>query len=540
MELYDWQSEALDALREHDFNGVIKVASGKGKTVLAIAAIKEVLDENPGKALVVVPTINLMHQWAKEIEKFMPGKKISFNYGAEKSESGDIIISVINTASKLGFVNSFEIKVLDEIHHYGAELYQGIFSIKTKHTIGLSATPEREDEGDLAIRYGAGKIVYYLHNIDELRERFKMFTVRVPLSLNEYTRYMDFQNEYYKILAMAALDPRMVESAAKRGNKFALRILKIWTEQAKIRHKCESKIRAIKAIKKNEADQKIIIFSESIEFSETLGVELDAIVVHSKLGKKEVLKRLEDFRDIKSGILIAPRMIDEGYDVPDATVAIVASFTRSPRQMIQRDGRVLRRKDFVRRYTLVIEAVEEEKFFGITRKTNMTDIANDGMWLFYDNQFVEDDNFKKEFKKFLENGDDYEEWIIKRLDFACRAEQLDMNFFNAHRLTIERLAVENPGRWSILKPTEVSKKIKIGTSYKEDEQREIKNELRKMNSLLFMPDKLFNGVMRFLEGEEFEMDDEAREYLSKLVSQDRTDFWPEKLFGVMKMFNKLL
>ncbi len=540
MELYDWQEEALTELKKHDYNGVIKVASGKGKTILGIAVIEKVFEEYPdGKALVVVPTINLMYQWKKEVAKFFPEMDVSFWFGGEKDEDGKIVVSVINSASKLEFEKEYAVKILDEVHHYGSELYTSIFSLKTPHTIGLSATPEREDEGDLAIRYGAGRIVYSLNNLEELKRMFKMITIRVPLNTGEYHAYMELQDEYYKLLHMAAIDPKNVQRLAVRGNKYALRILKIWSQQAYIRHMAESKKATIKTIMHAEKDEKTIIFSESIEFSELLGELLEnSIVVHSKFSKKEVISRLEDFRAKESAVLIAPRLIDEGYDVPDANVAIVASFTRSSRQMIQRDGRVLRRKDYARRYTLVIGGVEEEKYFSILRKTNTASLAKDGLWLKYEDGLVDDSACSKELEEYLKHDDDYEEWIVRKLNMCEMAQQLDAGFYEMHRATIDRLRVENPGRWKILCAPEKKKKLLVKTKYSAEEQRALKEQLRRMNSNVFMPTTLFSAVMRCIEGEEFEMDDEAEEYLEKLVEKDRTDYWPKELFGCMKKMKR--
>ena len=112
-------------------------------------------------------------------------------------------MSVINSAVEIE--DEFSIKILDEIHRYGAELYRSIFSLKTEHTIGLSATPEREDEGDFAIRYGAGKIVYSLDNLEELKERFHLCTIRVPFTLEEYEKYMELQREYRQILFFSGM-----------------------------------------------------------------------------------------------------------------------------------------------------------------------------------------------------------------------------------------------------------------------------------------------------------------------------------------------
>jgi superfamily II DNA or RNA helicase len=43
-------------------------------------------------------------------------------------------------------------------------------------------------------------------------------------------------------------------------------------------------------------------------------------------------------------VLAAPRLLDDGVDVPTADLAVIVGASRSRRQMIQRMGRVLRRK----------------------------------------------------------------------------------------------------------------------------------------------------------------------------------------------------
>lgn len=542
MKLYPWQEEAYNELSKHDFNGVVKVASGKGKTVLAIKIIQDILKENKGeKAIVVVPTISLMEQWNKEFEKFAPEIKKSLFYGAKHDRSGDVILSVINTASKLELINEeIAIKVLDEIHHYGAELYQSIFSLRSKHTIGLSATPERNDEGDLAIRFGAGKIVYSLHDLDELKKRFSLCTIRVPFTTGEYSEYIELQREYRQILAMKGINPDRIQSYVRKGNKYALRVLKLWTKMTALRHKATNKLPVIEKLVLAEQDKKIIIFSESIMYSEALHQTLKrSIVVHSELTKKNVLKRLEEFKKLDYGILIAPRMIDEGYDVPDANVAIVASFTRTGRQMIQRDGRLLRRDDLVRRYTLVMKDVEEEKFFSILRQTETQEIAMNGSWLRWENGFIDDLEYKNKCKEYFshENFKQYEDWLINKLDFFQKLEYVETDFYERHKQIIHNLIEEHPRRWKILEkkvdmPKE--KNYSLENNYSDEERRIIKNDLRKLNSRLFLPETFFFALIRYIDEEPFTLDNKDKELLERLNSHMDDELWPENIQKLIK------
>jgi superfamily II DNA or RNA helicase len=54
---------------------------------------------------------------------------------------------------------------------------------------------------------------------------------------------------------------------------------------------------------------------------------------------------LQRFRSGAYTKLISGRVLNEGVDVPDANVAIVVSGSATPREQIQRLGRVLRPKD---------------------------------------------------------------------------------------------------------------------------------------------------------------------------------------------------
>ena len=58
-------------------------------------------------------------------------------------------------------------------------------------------------------------------------------------------------------------------------------------------------------------------------------------------------------------MLAAPRVLDEGVDVPAADLAVIIGASRSRRQMVQRMGRVLRKKADGRRARFVVVFVED-------------------------------------------------------------------------------------------------------------------------------------------------------------------------------------
>ena len=85
---------------------------------------------------------------------------------------------------------------------------------------------------------------------------------------------------------------------------------------------------------------------------------------HSKLSGPLRRRNLQMFRKGMVDVLLTCRALDEGMNVPEAEVGIIASSTSSTRQRIQRLGRVLRPapgKDSAKIYTLFITDKEEQR-----------------------------------------------------------------------------------------------------------------------------------------------------------------------------------
>jgi superfamily II DNA or RNA helicase len=75
----------------------------------------------------------------------------------------------------------------------------------------------------------------------------------------------------------------------------------------------------------------------------------------------DMTERKKVFAAFESGeheLVAAPRLLDEGVDVPAADLAIVLASSRSRRQMVQRMGRVVRKKEDGRLARLAVLYVE--------------------------------------------------------------------------------------------------------------------------------------------------------------------------------------
>ena len=93
----------------------------------------------------------------------------------------------------------------------------------------------------------------------------------------------------------------------------------------------------------------ILLFTEQKDTAEkAAGIlrsnGISAKAIHSGLHKDTRRYMLDEFASGSLTVLCAPRVLDEGVDVPDADLGVILAASRTRRQMIQRMGRVLRRK----------------------------------------------------------------------------------------------------------------------------------------------------------------------------------------------------
>jgi superfamily II DNA or RNA helicase len=110
--------------------------------------------------------------------------------------------------------------------------------------------------------------------------------------------------------------------------------------------------------------ERAIVFTQSIAGSQRAAEALVAggiptAVIHSALSAGERAGVLRRFASGDIRVLSAPRVLDEGIDVPAADLAVIVGASRSRRQMVQRMGRILRRKPDGRRARFCVLFVQD-------------------------------------------------------------------------------------------------------------------------------------------------------------------------------------
>ena len=97
---------------------------------------------------------------------------------------------------------------------------------------------------------------------------------------------------------------------------------------------------------------------------------LSATIYHSRIRPELRRDNLRLYRSGVFSVLVTCRALDEGVNIPETNVAIIASSTASNRQRIQRLGRVLRPAPYKEQatiYTIYMTRAEEDRLVAEAR-----------------------------------------------------------------------------------------------------------------------------------------------------------------------------
>ena len=367
-DLREWQKTALDLWKKNNFRGIVEVATAGGKTIFAIEGAKTWLEANPmGKILVIVPTTALQDQWYVSLldEMKLASSEIAL-WPENENVKAKVHVMVVNTARTKSMIIAQNctnlLMIADECHRYASPENANSLAINKTASLGLTATAERDYDDGLneVLIPNLGPIIYKYSIADARKDG-----VVAPFSvLNVRIQFTELEDAEYK-----KMTSRMAQAYAKGDEDRAVILARM---RASISRNAARRIPAAVAIAEENRGSRIIIFHEEIEKAEILKTLLSqrghsAGIYHSQLGNDKRRDNLLQFRRGMLEILVCCRALDEGVDVPEADIAIIAASTASSRQRIQRIGRVIRvhkDKESAKIYTLYATDREEEYLRG--------------------------------------------------------------------------------------------------------------------------------------------------------------------------------
>ena len=344
-----YQSEALEAWKAGGSRACVTLPTGSGKTFLALLAMEHICRNT----LILVPTLDLMNQWAKVIEEAFC-VKVGLLGGGER-EILPITISTYDSARiHMEYIgNSFGFLIADECHHLPSPGYQWCAKMCiAPFRLGLSATPERSDGGEQILQHLMGPIVYtaHIHALKgEYLSEYSTHQLEIPLEekeLEEYHRckgifssyaqqegvnFSDGPQAWQQFIGQCFLSPEGREAYAA------------WRRQKEIMRSSSSKLATLwKLLRKHRNDRVIIFTDDNATAYKIAELFLLPVITHqTKIKERKVF--LHQFKKGEFPFLVTSKVLNEGVDVPEANVGIIVSGSGSVREHVQRLGRILRK-----------------------------------------------------------------------------------------------------------------------------------------------------------------------------------------------------
>jgi len=341
------QAEALAAWWAAGGRGLCVLPTGTGKTYLAILAIRKAARPT----LVVVPTLDLMHQWYEELGLAF-AEPVGL-LGGGSFEPTPLCVTTYDSAylhmERLG--NRWGLVVFDECHHLpGPNISQAAVCSMAPYRLGLTATPERNDGRHALLDDLIGPIVYRRQIGEMAGGRLAEYSVeRLFVELSPADRaehdatravYRGFVERHGLRVSQPGGWGRFVMLAA--GSAEGRAAFAAYRRQRELALAAPEKIELLEHLLRRHADVRVLVFTQ--DNAAVYGISrrflLPAITHQTKVKeRKEILDR---FNGGQYPALVSAKVLNEGVNIPEAQVAVVVSGTGSVREHVQRLGRILR------------------------------------------------------------------------------------------------------------------------------------------------------------------------------------------------------
>ena len=326
---------------------IISIPPGKGKTVLAIYLITQL----KLKALVIVHKTFLLNQWKERISQYTDANIGIIQQDKIDINSKQIVVAMLQSISLKDYdkelFQSFPFVIYDECHHLGAKMFsKSLIKVQAPYYLGLSATPERNDNMDKVFKYFLGGIKY--------RGKFETNNL-VNVKMYSYSIDSPYFKPVYNGYLKSYMGPTMI------------------TNICKIKQRNDLIITIVSEILNTDHRRKILILTgrcnsskneKSVNHIKELSDRLDNIESFKDNwgyyigGMKKVQLELSSEKQIIIGTY---EMAQEGLDISDLDTLILSTPLKG--NITQTCGRILRGGNVYQ--PLIIDIVDNVKPFNV-------------------------------------------------------------------------------------------------------------------------------------------------------------------------------
>ncbi|MBX3129581.1 MAG: DEAD/DEAH box helicase family protein [Polyangiaceae bacterium] len=345
-----YQSEALAAWNAAAGRGVVVLPTGAGKSHVASMAI----EAKRRSALVVVPTLDLVRQWY-DLLRVGFGCDVGVVGGGEHQVLPLTVTTYDSAYLHMEHLGArFGLVVFDECHHLPGPSYRlAAESCIAPYRLGLSATPERGDGLDADLDDLIGPIVFEKH-IHELSGRYlaEYDTQRIEIELSDAAReeYAEARATYTAFLRAQGIrmsSPRGFSDFIMRSSRSeqGQRAMAAYRRQREIAFAAPEKLDVLETLIVEHRGERMLVFTQDNRTAYLVSRRFLVPVITHQTKVRERSDILQRFSSGEWPIVATSKVLNEGVDVPEASVAVVISGSGSVREHVQRLGRILRPRD---------------------------------------------------------------------------------------------------------------------------------------------------------------------------------------------------
>lgn len=306
-DLRDYQKQAVEDILP-DSQGVLEAGTGAGKTVIALAVVAA----RKQPTLILVHTIELLHQWRDRIQEFM---------GIEAGQIGDkkktihpLTVATVHSAKGIlpDLNDKFGQLIVDEAHKTPSTTFSTCAkAFECKYMLGLTATPFRRDKLDKLIFWSIGEVI---HKVDSQNLREQGSILKPEIICRETNFEYNFQEDWQGLMKAIINDE----------NRNMLIAHDIATQNGGVNLICSDRIDHLHNLEKLvHCDGKAILTGST-----------------KKKEREEISRRLKE-GTIKN-LFSTSQFIGEGIDYPELTNLFLVTPTRFDGKILQIVGRILR------------------------------------------------------------------------------------------------------------------------------------------------------------------------------------------------------
>ena len=311
--------ELCKTREEGHTKAMVTVATGLGKTYLG--AFDSLSYK---KILFIAHNIEILEQAQISFLSVHKGKSAQFFTGNKKSTEGDLIFASIQTLGKQKYLTEeyfskdhFDYIIIDEFHHADAPTYRRLIDyFEPKFLLGLTATPDRADNGDI----------------------YEICDYNIAYECNFKTGINNgwlVPFEYYGIY-----DDTDYSSIPWRSGKYDLEALE---NKLMIEERSADILKKYKTYAKN----KTIGFCASVKHAKYMEEYFlkNKVKCATILGETPTNERIQIIKDFRNGdlkLIFVVDIFNEGIDIPDIETVMFLRPTTSYTIFIQQLGRGLR------------------------------------------------------------------------------------------------------------------------------------------------------------------------------------------------------